>query len=159
MPTHPRTPRSERPDHVFVAPDRGRDLAKWCLFTSLVVATVGLAITARQPGLFPGLVAGLGAFFGVVCWAALLARVPQRVTIRGPVIEIQRTGRSHTYDLEDPAVDVRVRDGEIAFGYYLDNWTTVRATEVDWKVFSDVVMELQNRADRNAEERERRFAR
>ena len=51
------------------------------------------------------------------------------------------------------------RDGEIAFAHYMDRWVVVRSRDVDWKVFSDVVMHYQNKADRNAEERDKRFSR
>ena len=68
-------------------------------------------------------------------------------------------GSVDTFDLEDPGVDIRVKDGEIAFAHYMDRWVVVRSRDVDWKVFSDVVMYYQNKADQNAEERDRRFNR
>ena len=95
----------------------------------------------------------------VVCWAMLQSSIPQRITVRGALVQIRRDGRVDTFDLEDPAVDIRVKDGEIAFAHYMDRWVVVRSKDVDWKVFSDVVMYYQNKADHNAEERDRRFNR
>jgi hypothetical protein len=116
-----------------------------------------LAITARS--LTAGIVAGAALVCAVLLWALLQARIPQRITLRGPHVEIRRDGQVYTFDLEDPAVDIRVRDGEIAFAHYLDRWVVVSSRDVDWKVFSDVVMRYQNKADRNAEERDKRFSR
>ena len=50
-----------------------------------------------------------------------------------------------------------LRDGEIAFAHYMDRWVVVRSSDVDWKVFSDVVMHYQNKADLYAAERDERF--
>ena len=47
--------------------------------------------------------------------------------------------------------------GEIAFAHYMDRWVVVRSSDVDWKVFSDVVMHYQNKADIYAAERDERF--
>ena len=54
-------------------------------------------------------------------------------------------------------MELRVRDGEIAFAHYMKPWSVVRAKDVDWKVFTDVVMHYQNRADLNALLRDQRF--
>jgi hypothetical protein len=130
-----------------------------CLVVALLtVCGAGvLAITAHS--LTAGIVAGAALVCAVLLWALLQARIPQRITLRGPHVEIRRDGQVHTFDLEDPAVDIRVRDGEIAFARYLDRWVVVSSRDVDWKVFSDVVMRYQNKADRNAEERDKRFSR
>jgi hypothetical protein len=145
--------------HVFVARRRGRlvVLASFVVALVLLVVAGVLAVTARD--LVLGIVAGAAAVCAVLLWALLQARIPQRITLRGPHVEIRRDGQVHTFDLEDPAVDIRVRDGEIAFAHYLDRWVVVRSRDVDWKVFSDVVMQYQNKADRNAEERDKRFSR
>jgi hypothetical protein len=133
------------------------------MLASLVVALLTmcvagvLAVTERS--LVLGIVTGAAAVGAVILWTLLQARIPQRITLRGPHVEIRRDGHVHTFDLEDPGVDIRVRDGEIAFAHYLDRWVVVRSRDVDWKVFSDVVMQYQNKADRNAEERDRRFSR
>jgi hypothetical protein len=92
-------------------------------------------------------------------WTYLKAKIPQRITVDRAIIEVRRDGHVHRYDLEDPAVDIRVRDGEIAFAHYMDNWVLVSARDVDWKVFSDIVMHYQNNADHNAERRDERFSR
>jgi hypothetical protein len=145
--------------HVFVAPNPGRRLMLACFVIALLTVCVGgvLAITGRS--LVAGIVTGAAAVCAVLLWALLQARIPQRVTLRGPHVEIRRDGQVHTFDLEDPGVDIRVRDGEIAFAHYMDRWVVVRSRDVDWKVFSDVVMQYQNKADRNAEERDKRFSR
>ena len=93
------------------------------------------------------------------CGAPLQARIPQRIEVDRAVITIIRSGERHRYDLEDPGVELRVRDGEIAFAHYMQPWTVVRAKEVDWRVFTHVVMHYQNNADVNAELRDQRFAR
>jgi hypothetical protein len=94
----------------------------------------------------------------VVFWALLQARIPQRVTVREAVIEVRRDGHVDSFDLEDPSVEIRVMDGEIAFSSYMERWVVVRARDVDWKVFTDVVMYYQNKADHNAAERDKRFS-
>ena len=48
------------------------------------------------------------------------------------MITIVRNGHRNRYDLEDPGVELRVRDGEIAFAHYLKPWSVVRAKDVDW---------------------------
>ena len=71
---------------------------------------------------------------------------------------MRRGGHTDSFDLEDPGVEIRVMDGEIAFSSYMERWVVVRARDVDWKVCTDVVMHYQNKADRHAEERNRRFS-
>jgi hypothetical protein len=103
------------------------------------------------------LVTGVAAALLVILWSMLQAKIPQRITVDGSMIQIRRDGQVDSFDLEDPAVDIRVSDGEIAFAHYQDRWVVVRARDVDWKVFSDVVMHYQNKADLYAEERDKRF--
>jgi hypothetical protein len=74
------------------------------------------------------------------------------------VIEVRRDGHVDSFDLEDPGVEIRVMDGEIAFSSYKERWVVVRARDVDWHVFTDVVMYYQDKADRNAAERDKRFS-
>ena len=145
--------------HVFVAPSPGRKV----LGVLIVVALVGLGASLLQlsrarttPVVALAVVCGLVVVGG---WTCLKARIPQRITVNGPIIDIRRDGHTHRYDLEDPAVDIRVRDGEIAFAHYMDNWVLVSARDVEWKTFTDVVMHYQNNADHNAERRDERFSR
>ncbi len=145
--------------HVFVAPNPGRRLMVAGFVAALLTLVVAGVLAVAGRSVAAGIVAGGAAACAVLLWALLQARIPQRVTLRGPHVEIRRDGQVHTFDLEDPGVDIRVRDGEIAFAHYLDRWVVVRSRDVDWKVFSDVVMHYQNKADRNAEERDKRFSR
>lgn len=151
-------PGHQPPDHVFVAPSGWRHAVG--VVTALAV--VGAAVVgwmAWRSESVDLLVLALGsAALAVVCWVYLAVSTPQRVLITGSTIEIKRGAGSQTYDLEDPGVDLLVRDGSVAFGHYRDNWTVVEAREVDWPVFMDVVMRYQAQADHNAEERDRRFS-
>ena len=97
------------------------------------------------------------AFLVVAEWTLLQARIPQRIEVEKSVITIIKNGHHHRYDLVDPGVVLRVRDGEIAFSHYMRPWSVVRAKDVDWPVFTDVVMHYQNKADLNAELRDQRF--
>jgi len=115
--------------------------------------------TRDESGLETIVVTGTGTGCFIVLWAVLQAGIPQRITVEGSMIEIRRSGQTDRFDLEDPGVDIRVGDGEIAFAHYMDRWVVVRARDVDWKVFSDIVMRYQNNADRYAEERDKRFGR
>ncbi len=156
----PSSPRKrEHTDYVFVAPDPGRRLIRATFVGSFVGLCVGATLTLSERELWPMLLAGVSAIGMVVCWAMLQSSIPQRITVHGPSVQIRRDGRVDTFDLEDPNVDIRVKDGEIAFAHYMDRWVVVRSRDVDWKVFSDVVMYYQNKADHNAEERDRRFNR
>ena len=145
-------------NYVFVAPNAGRSLLRLGLLASLVGLCVGgtLAVSERSFGAI--LATCISAAFLLVIWAVLQAKIPQRITIHGPVIEIRRDGHVDSFDLEDPGVEIRVMDGEIAFSSYMERWVVVRARDVDWKVFTDVVMHYQDKADRHAEERNRRFS-
>ena len=40
----------------------------------------------------------------------------------------------------------------------MERWVVVRARDVDWHVFTDVVMHYQDKADRHAEARDKRFS-
>lgn len=153
------TRKEERVDYVFVAPDPGRRLLRATLLLSLVGLCVGITLSISERALWTMVLAGVSAVGLVTCWAMLQSSIPQRITVRGSSVQIRRDGVVETFDLEDPAVDIRVKDGEIAFAHYMDRWVVVRSKDVDWKVFSDVVMYYQNKADHNAEERDRRFNR
>ena len=145
-------------NYVFVAPNAGRSLLRLGLLVSLVGFCVGgtLAVTERTFGAI--LTGCVSAACLVVFWALLQARIPQRITIEGPLVQVRRDGHTDSFDLEDPGVEIKVMDGEIAFSSYMERWVVVRARDVDWKVFTDVVMYYQNKADRHAEERDRRFS-
>lgn len=152
----------ERPDHVFVAPSALRVLVKLVLVLSLV--GLGLALwrlweAQATPPRWLVASAVAAAVVLVLCWVTLMARVPQRIVVSGPTVRIIRGAEVHRFDLEDPGVDMLVRDGSVAFGHYRDNWVIVQARDVDWRVFMDVVMTYQNRADSNAEARDKRFER
>ncbi len=99
------------------------------------------------------------AVLAVGQWTLLQARIPQRIEVEKSVITIIKSGHRERYDLVDPGVELRVRDGEIAFAHYMKPWSVVRAKDVDWRVFTDVVMHYQNRADLNAVLRDQRFER
>lgn len=147
-------------DHyVFVAPNAGRWLLRLAMLAALVTLCVGATIAVTQRNMMAGVAAGGAAAALVILWASLQAKIPQRVTVRGSMIEIRRDGKVESFDLEDPNVEIRVKDGEIAFAHYMERWVVVRSRDVDWKVFSDVVMHYQNKADQYAEERDRRFSR
>jgi hypothetical protein len=153
------TQKATRTDYVFVAPSPGRRLVQLWILVALGGLCVGgtLSITDRAPWTL--VLAGASAGGLLLGWAMLQASIPQRITVRGSHVQIRRGGDVHEFDLEDPNVDIRVKDGEIAFAHYLDRWVVVRSRDVDWKTFSDVVMFYQNKADHNAEERDRRFNR
>jgi hypothetical protein len=146
-------------NYVFVANDPGRWFVRTSLVVSFIAVVAGVTLSIAQRSFWAMLVAGIGAVLLVVLWSMLQAKIPQRITVRGSMVEIRRDGHSDTFDLEDPAVDIRVRDGEIAFAHYMDRWVVVRSRDVDWRVFSDVVMHYQNKADQYAEARDKRFNR
>lgn len=146
-------------NYVFVAPDAGRTFLRVSMLASLIALCVGATLTVTQKNFWAMVVTGISAVLLVVVWAMLQAKIPQRITVQGSHIQIRRDGRVDEFDLEDPAVDIRVSDGEIAFAHYMDRWVVVRARDVDWKVFSDVVMHYQSNADTYAEERDKRFNR
>jgi hypothetical protein len=145
-------------NYVFVAPNAGRMLLRLGLLASLVGLCVGGTLAVSERSIGAVLATGVSGAFLLVIWAVLQAKIPQRITIHGPVIEIRRDGHVDSFDLEDPGVEIRVMDGEIAFSSYMERWVVVRARDVDWKVFTDVVMHYQDKADRHAEERNKRFS-
>lgn len=155
----PRELRSPVGQYVFVAPSRVRACVLLLSVASLLALGYGLMQLAEARTPANTATAVTAAVLLVFCWTYLQARIPQRITVHRAIIEIRRDGRTHRYDLEDPGVDIRVRDGEIAFAHYMDDWVLVRARDVDWKVFTDVVMHYQNNADFNAEARDQRFSR
>ena len=144
---------------VFVAPSPGRKIVGLLVLLALPGLALSLLELFRAQTPVNVAAAVSCAVVIVVGWTYLRARIPQRITVDRAIIEIRRDGHTHRYDLEDPAVDIRVRDGEIAFAHYMDNWVLVSARDVEWKTFSDVVMHYQNNADLNAEARDQRFAR
>ncbi|MCW2761205.1 MAG: hypothetical protein JWR85_1406 [Marmoricola sp.] len=144
-------------NYVFVAPDAGRWLMRAALVLSLMSLCVGATLSITERNVWAMVVTAVAAALLVVLWSLLQAKIPQRITVQGSMIQIRRDGRVDQFDLEDPNVDIRVSDGEIAFAHYQDRWVVVRAKDVDWKVFSDVVMHYQNKADLYAEERDKRF--
>ena len=152
-----RTQKSPADKYVFVEPRPGRLLLRAALVISVLVLCVGAIIALSQRSIVSMVVTGIAAGCVVVLWAILQIRIPQRITVEGSLIEIRRDGQTDRFDLEDPGVDIRVGDGEIAFAHYMDRWVVVRSRDVDWKIFSDVVMHYQNNADRYAEERDKRF--
>ena len=154
MPTPTRAP-----DHVFVAPSLVRRVFQVVLAVSLAGLAYAVWRAWQQPDAVSGSLAVGLAVLVVLCWMTLLMSVPQRITITGSHIVIRRAGENHRFDLEDPGVDMLVRDGSVAFGHYRDNWVIVEAREVEWSTFMDVVMAYQNRADLNAEARDERFRR
>ena len=149
----------ERTEYVFVAPAPARRLVQTLMVFALVGLGVGITLSSSGFAIGPLALMAVSLAGLLVSWAMLQASIPQRITVKGPRVQIRRNGRVHEYDLEDPNVELRVKDGEIAFAHYQDRWVVVRSRDVDWKVFTDVVMYYQNKADHNAEERDRRFNR
>ena len=149
-----RTPSAE---YRFVARSGRRKVVIVGLLISLC-GLAGVGYLALNDGPRSSVIAsGVLAFAVVAFWSMLGASLPHEVRVKGAVIEIRRDGKSERFDLTDPGVDIRVRDGEISFARYMDGWITVSAREVDWPVFSEVVMHYQNDADHNAEARDARF--
>lgn len=146
-------------NYVFVAPDPARAVMRVAALIAGAALVVGLTLTITERSLLTVIVAAVAAVLLVVLWAMMQSKIPQRITVKGSSIQIRRDGRVDEFDLEDPNVDIRVSDGEIAFAHYMDRWVVVRSRDVDWKVFSDVVMHYQNKADLYAEERDKRFNR
>ena len=145
--------------YTFVAPSPGRRI----MMITLMFTLLGLIYAAWQAVNGVGDVA-IGACVGlallaVAQWGLLQTYIPQRIDIDKSVITINRNGRLLRYDLVDPGLEVRVRDGEIAFAHYMEPWTIIRAKDVKWGVFIDVLMHYQTRADTNADLRDRRFRR
>jgi len=156
----PKKPKkSPSTNYVFVARDPGRWFMRALMVSSLIALCVGVTLTITERSYVAMVVAGVSAVLLVVLWAMLQSKIPQRITVQDSIIQIRRDGKVDSFDLEDPAVDIRVSDGEIAFAHYMDRWVVVRSRDVDWKVFSDVVMGYQLNADRHAEERDKRFNR
>ena len=126
---------------------------------SLITLCVGVTLTITERSFWAMVVTAVAVVVLVALWAVLQSKIPQRITVEDSIVSIRRDGRVDRFDLQDPAVDIRVSDGEIAFAHYMDRWVVVRSRDVDWKVFSDVVMHYQNRADIHAEQRDQRFNR
>ena len=121
------TRKEDRVDYVFVAPDPGRRVVRLLLVLSLIGLCVGVTLSVSDRQMWTLLLGGISAVGLVVCWAMLQSSIPQRITVRGPHVQIRRDGRVDSFDLEDPGVDIRVKDGEIAFAHYMDRWVVVRS--------------------------------
>jgi hypothetical protein len=143
--------------YTFVARSLSRRLLMiTLLFTVLFAAYAGYTVVTIG-GREPVVVTVASAVLAVAQWTLLQARIPQRIEVDKSIVTIIKSGRRERYDLVDPGLELRVRDGEIAFAHYMKPWSVVRAKDVDWKVFTDVVMHYQNRADLNALLRDQRF--
>ncbi|MBV9831705.1 MAG: hypothetical protein JOZ82_08910 [Marmoricola sp.] len=154
--TEPQAPSGH---YTFVAPSPVRRVVMLTLmFTVLGLIYMGYQLTVKADDETIGTTIAL-ALLAVAQWTFLQACIPQRIDIDKSVITINRSGTIKRYDLVDPGLEVRVRDGEIAFANYMEPWTVVKAREVTWSVFIDVLMHYQNRADINAELRDQRFQR
>ena len=149
---------SQSANYVFVAPNHGRGLMRAAMLASLVGLCVGATLTVSERSFGAVVATGVSAACLLVFWSLLQAKIPQRITINGPLIQVRRDGKVDSFHLEDPSVEIRVMDGEIAFSSYLDRWVVVRARDVDWHVFTDVVMHYQDKADRDADARNKRFS-
>jgi len=145
-------------NYVFIAHNAGRSMLRLGLLVSLVALCISATLALSERSFGATVATGVSAAFLLLVWAVLQAKIPQRITIHGSVVEVRRDGRVDSFNLQDPAVEIRVMDGEIAFSSYTERWVVVRARDVDWKVFTDVVMYYQNKADHDAEEKSRRFS-
>ena len=125
----------------FVAPAPERLLFALGLASSFVLLGAGAYATHLGGG--GTAVTGMAAAtMGVVVfWTVLAARLPQEVIVRGSLVMITRDRHTEIFDLDDPAVEVRVQDDSIAFSHYLMPWVVVRARDVDWEVFRSGVCE------------------
>jgi hypothetical protein len=143
----------------FVAPRGGRMVVVAVLLAALLVAAwAGYRGASTKENTWYFVAAG-ALVVVVAMWAYLQARVPQTVTLTNSVIEIRNNGHVERFDLADPSVEVLARDGEMALRCYDGRFALVRARDVNWKLFTHVVMHYQNHADRKAEERQARFSR
>ena len=144
----------------FVAPRRARAVLAGVLLAAVVFTGFGAWMAATEVDSHPWIITTVAtALAAVALWALLQSSLPQVVTIENSIIEITNRGRSERFDLADPTVEILGRDGEIAFRCYDGRFSVVRARDVNWKVFTDVVMHYQNHADRKAEERQERYSR
>lgn len=146
------------PVYEWVAPSAWRRTIVGTLLGAPLVAAAFGYLAWRDQRLELGLVAGVALAVAALCWGTLMSTPPNMVSVVGSLISLRRRGRSETFDLVDPNLELRVRDGEIALTHYDGRWVVVKAREVDWSVFMDVVMRYQSHADRKAVERTRRFA-
>lgn len=145
----------------FVAPQRSRPFILGGLLAMLVLAGVSVYLALTDTGDARIWVVGAAAcvLVAVALLTLLQTRIPQVVTIQNSIIEIRRSGHTERFDLVDPTVEVLGRDGEIAFRCYDGRFAVVKSRDVDWRVFTDVVMHYQNHADLKAEQRKGRFSR
>lgn len=124
----------------------------------VLAAVASGARAASEHSLGPLVVTGGALLLALVCWTLMSLNVPQQVTLRNSIMEIKRKGKTERFDLVDPNVEILGRDGEMAFRYYDGRVVVVRASDVDWEVFTNVVMHYQNYADTKAVERTQRFS-
>ena len=106
------------------------------------------------------LLAGVSAVGLVVCWAMLQSSIPQRITVRGAAAS--RSAATAASTPSTSRTPPSTSGSRTARSPSRTTWTAgswCAPSDVDWKVFSDVVMYYQNKADHNAEERDRRFNR
>ncbi len=143
--------------YTFVAPAPWRTLVMITLLFTLLGLVYAVWLLTNGLGDSAMVLAVVMAVLAVGQWTLLQARIPQRIEVEKSVITIIKSGHRVNYDLVDPGVELRVRDGEIAFAHYMKPWSVVRAKDVNWPVFLDIVMHYQNRADLNAELRDQRF--
>jgi len=156
--TAPLQPPSQR--YRFVAPRRGRAVLMGLLLAAIVFTAFAAYSAATEIESRPWIITSVAsALAAVALWALLQSSIPQVVTIENSIIEITNRGHSERFDLADPTVEILGRDGEIAFRCYDGRFSIVRARDVQWKVFTDVVMHYQHHADRKAEERKERYSR
>jgi hypothetical protein len=145
--------------YTFVSRSLARRLLMITLMFTLLFAIYAGYLVVTVGGKDLVVLTVVMAVLAVGQWTLLQARIPQRIEVEKSVITIVKSGHRERYDLVDPGVELRVRDGEIAFAHYMKPWSVVRAKDVDWRVFTDVVMHYQNRADLNAVLRDQRFER
>jgi hypothetical protein len=143
----------------FTAPRRGRAILASSLLATMVLTGYSGYRAVTDAGTSGITATGIGVVTVVVLWAMLQARLPQVVTLQHSVIEIRNNGKVERFDLADPSVEILARDGEIAFRCYDGRAAVVRARDVDWRLFTDVVMHYQDHADRRAAERRNRYSR
>ncbi len=141
----------------FVAPQRSRPVVIGALLAGVILTLLAVRTAAATDSPIWIVLTAVGALCCVGLMTILQTRLPQVVTIDRSIIEIRKSGRTERFDLVDPTVEVLGRDGEIAFRCYDGRFAVVQARDVDWQVFTDVVMHYQNHADRKATERSDRF--
>lgn len=98
---------------------------------SLQQGREGLALVEMAAGVLGMLV----ALFG------LSREGGREVVIRGSLLTVTHGRRVRVFDLDDPALDVLVREKAIGFAYRSEPWVVVRSTDVEWAVFQALVLD------------------